>query len=141
VPVEAAPQVVCVLHYGKLLFNASSVASAGPEGGWPPSPPTNAFSTPEPARSFTGCSLLCILLGCIRCTGEYSILYLQAAVSTYRGAGCPPRPPPLQSPYKTTLGLQSVCFRSSPAKKLVQRTPGTNPCETAEHTPAISINQ
>jgi hypothetical protein len=131
-------------------LNASSVASAGPQGGWPPSPPTNAFSTPEPARSFTGCSCdLEMHIPRLHTVHRriYSLLYLQAAVSNLQGGWLPPSPPAI------AINVRSYAcfFCSSPANDtgLLLQQPckrhwckriGTTLRGTAEHTPAPSLN-
>jgi hypothetical protein len=92
-PVEAAPHVLCVLHYSKLLFECQQCCFYRPRGGLAPLAPHQCILDIRTCQKLHRMQLQCIRLGCIRCTGEYSLLYLPAAVSNLQGGWLPPSPP------------------------------------------------
>jgi hypothetical protein len=120
-----------------------------PKGAGSPRPPpkhSRHQNLPEASQDAVA-FLKCIFLGCMRCTGEYSSLNLQAAVSNLQGGWLPPSPPAI------AINVRSYAcfFCSSPANDtgLLLQQPckrhwckriGTTLRGTAEHTPAPSLN-
>jgi hypothetical protein len=139
-PVEAAPQVVCVLHYSKLLFERQRAAQCcfyRPRGGLAPLAPHQCIFDTRTRQILHRMQLQCIFLGCIRCTGEYLIVLASSSVKPTGGLAAPLAPRHCNQRMKLRL-VFLVCFCSSPANDT-----GANELAlpgTAEHIPGPSLS-